>query len=58
MPSPILRPWQVIIAFPSGLQRTIEPIARNRAHAILSALELAGMSPSAIVVSCQELGDW
>jgi hypothetical protein len=57
MTNPTPRPWHVLLAM--GDQReTVEPMARDRTHAISSALELAGATPGTIVVLCHEIGDW
>jgi hypothetical protein len=50
-------PYRVLLAL--GDQReTLELHAYDRAHALVSALELTGLGRGAAVVRCQRLGEW
>jgi hypothetical protein len=57
MPSPTPRPWRVLLAL-EGQCQTLELLARDRSHALASALELTGLGRGAAVVRCQRLGEW
>jgi hypothetical protein len=57
MPDPTPHPYRVLLAL--GDQReTLELHARDRAHALASALELTELGRSGVVVRCQRLTDW
>jgi hypothetical protein len=57
MPDPTPHPYRVLLAL--GDQReTLELHARDRAHALASALELTELGRSAAVVRCQWVGEW
>jgi hypothetical protein len=57
-PVPTLTAYHVHLQAPSGQRRTIELMAYSPAHAISSAIELAGLGPLAAVTRCHRLGDW
>ena len=50
-------PWRVLLAL-EGRRETLELLARDRGHALASALELAGLGRGASVVRCQRVGEW
>jgi hypothetical protein len=57
MPSPIPHPWRILLAL-RGQCETLELLARDRSHALASALELTGLGRGAAVMRCQRLGEW
>ena len=56
MPNP--HPYEVHLLAPSGQRRTLHLQAQSLAHAMASAIELAGLGPRATVIRCYRLGDW
>ena len=54
----IPEPFQVVLQAPDGQTATLALQARDRAHAVASAVELAGLGQGALVVLCCRLGDW
>ena len=50
-------PYRVLLAL-EGQRETLELFARDRGHALASALELTGLGRGAVVVQCQRLGEW
>jgi hypothetical protein len=51
-------PYQVHLRAPSGQERTLHLYGHSQAHAVASAIELAGLGPLAVVVRCCRLGEW
>jgi hypothetical protein len=51
-------PFQVVLRAPDGQTATIPLQARDRAHAVASALELAGLGQGVLVVRCHRVGEW
>ncbi len=54
----LTKPFQVVLRAPDGQTATIPLQARDRAHAVASALELAGLGQGALVLRCHRLGEW
>jgi hypothetical protein len=50
-------PWRVLLAL-DGRSETLELLARDRGHALASALELTELGRGAVVVRCQRLSEW
>lgn len=57
MPNPTPHPWRILLAL-KGQCETLELLARDRGHALASALELTGLGRGAAVMRCQRLGEW
>jgi hypothetical protein len=57
MLDPTPHPWRVLLAL-DGRCETLELLARDRARALASALELTELGRGAAVVRCQRLGEW
>ena len=51
-------PFQIVLQAPDGRTATLALQARDRAHAVASAVELAGLGQGARVVRCHRLGEW
>jgi hypothetical protein len=51
-------PFQVALQAPDGQTATIPLQARDRAHAVASAVELAGLGRGALVLQCHRVGEW
>jgi hypothetical protein len=54
----VSHPYEIHLAAPSGQRRTLRLQAQSPAHAMASAIELAGLGPRAKVLQCHCLGDW
>jgi hypothetical protein len=51
-------PFQVVLRASDGQTATIPLQARDRAHAVASAVELAGLGRGALVLQCHRVGEW
>jgi hypothetical protein len=51
-------PYLVTLRAQDGYVATISVEARDRAHAMASAFELAGLGQGAVVLRCHRLGEW
>jgi hypothetical protein len=51
-------PYLVTLQAQAGYVATISVEARERAHAMASAIELAGVGQGALVLRCCRVGEW
>jgi hypothetical protein len=54
----LTEPYLVTLQAQGGYVATLSVEARDRAHAVASAVELAGLGQGALVLRCHRLGEW